>query len=172
MPYPESFVCHLKMTCFIPLAPPWPWVTKGKESFEGTQSRSLPQAVTMRIHVSSFTLLILATAFVCFSCLPAGENFLQHLSSAPYFLLSSSCDSERPETKTWMLKEAQADHRHEIAWNCANEEVSEFQNCRLSKILCYVKKNRDKLQQTFHEANQKLALYTPVTLKGLCPVFT
>ena len=33
-------------------------------------------------------------------------------------------------------------------------------------------KNRNKLQQTFHEANQKLALYTPVTLKGLCPVFT
>lgn len=69
MPYPKSFVCHLKMTCFIPLAPPWPWVTKGKESFEGTQSRSLPQAV-MRIHLSSFTLLILATAFVCFFVSP------------------------------------------------------------------------------------------------------
>ena len=152
------------MTCFIPLAPPWPWVTKGKESFEGTQSRSLPQAVTMRIHVSSFT-----TAFVCFSCLPAGENFLQHLSSAPYFLLSSSCDSERPETKTWMLKEAQADHRHEIAWNCANEEVSEFQNCRLSKILCYEKKKQRQTSTNISWSQPKTRLVHPGDSQGPLP---
>lgn len=105
--------------------------------------------------------------FLCFSCLPAGENFLQHLSSAPYFLLSSSCDSERPETKTWMLKEAQADHRHEIAWNCANEEVSEFQNCRLSKILCYEKKTETNFNKHFMKPTKN----SPCTPRWLLRAF-
>ena len=58
---------------------------------------------------------------------------------------------------------------HEIAL------MKKFQNFRIvvyRRFYAMRKKNRDKLQQTFHEANQKLALYTPVTLKGLCPVFT